>query len=108
MPKWIAAPVLLFALAACQDAPLGMVHTHPYGAGDKLTHCEMETLPGVGSFVVSYGNNPSAADYDSMHALRSMPGAENFSGIVMDKEKITAYDGSNDPEGQLQIDRCGY
>lgn len=29
-------------------------------------------------------------------------------GIVIDREKIIAYDGSDGPEGQAPFDRCGY
>jgi hypothetical protein len=87
---------------------VAMVHTHPYTNGELLTTCGKQEIPGLGSFYVNYGNNPSCADYETMQRLRSIPGVEGLIGIIIDKEKITAYDGSDSPSGQTSMARCGY
>lgn len=90
------------------NGAIAMVHTHPYHLGEQLTSCEQQRLPGGGAVYINYANQPSGDDYDTMQGLHSIPGAETLIGIIIDNEKITAYNGSSGPGAQTQMDRCGY
>lgn len=88
--------------------PLGtvaMFHTHPYRRGELLTACDPVDLPGGRKAFVNYRNESSIADDSALTSFRQR-GASNLIGLILDADKISAYDGSGDV--QVAVDRCGY
>lgn len=90
------------------DGAVAKVHTHPFHRGERLTECPRQEIPGMGSFHVNYKNESSEADDRELRRFRSIPGAQNLIGIIIDHDQIIAYDGSGTPEGEVKLDRCGY
>jgi hypothetical protein len=84
---------------------LAMFHTHPFAVGDRLTSCEQVDLPGGRRGFMNYRNESSFADDSALRYFRNM-GAPALIGIIIDANKIIAYNGT--AAGQTSVDRCGY
>lgn len=82
------------------------VHTHPFAAGERLTECQLQPIPGVGLVPLSYQNQSSAADDEIQAQWRSQ--GFNIVAYMIDANGIVRYDGSGTPAGETKYSRCGY
>jgi hypothetical protein len=81
-----------------------MFHTHPFKKDDLLTSCDPQDLPGGKKAFMNYRNESSIADDSILTSFRQR-GADLI-GLILDAEKITAYDGTGVKD--IPVDRCGY
>ncbi|HSU15615.1 hypothetical protein [Longimicrobium sp.] len=103
---WPSDPCQITVPAQFSSPPntVGMLHSHPYSAGERLTNCPRQPLWNGTSAVLNYSGDTSLADDATMLALRSR--YPSLMGIMIDKDHIVAYNGN--PAESLPVKRCGY
>jgi hypothetical protein len=82
------------------------VHSHPFAAGEKLTECDWQSIPGVGNFPLTYQNQSSAADDQAQAQWRAQ--GYNISAYMIDANTIVRFDGTGTAQGETKYSRCGY
>jgi hypothetical protein len=105
-PEWASDPCQIRIPATFSSPPntFAIVHTHPYAYHETLTSCDYQQLPGGIKLPVVYNGDTSFDDDSTMLRLRQdYPG---LIGLVLDKDKIIAYNG--DAMENRPISRCGY